>query len=288
MKIYDRKRGILYSEKQYCEKSLRFLYHTPAGRILLKLASGTGLSRLYGKYQESAFSKRKIKSFIEQYGIDMSQFEPAEYSSYADFFMRRALPEARPVAGSPDRLIAPADSKLTCCEINSNTALTVKGSRYTVAELVGSKKLAQYFAGGLCLVFRLTVDDYHHFCFCDSGRLRKTASIAGKLHTVSPVSDRVCRVYHENYREISLIESENFGMLVQMEVGAMMVGKIINSGKQSFTKGEIKGHFSLGGSTVILLLRKNAVKIDKDILFYSNKGIESRVMMGEEIGTALC
>lgn len=288
MDIYNRKSRQLYSEKQYCEKALSFMYHTPPGRLLLKLASGTGVSRLYGRYQKSALSRRKIKPFIEKYGIDMSQFEPREYTSYAEFFMRQAIDGARPSDVSRDRLIAPADSKLTCYFISDDLTLSIKGSRYTVAELLGSGSLAENFAGGLCLVFRLTVDDYHHYCFCCSGRLESVSSIPGRLHTVSPVSDRVCRVYYENYREVSVIRSDEFGRLAQLEVGAMMVGKIVNLKKESFEKGESKGHFELGGSTVIVLLEKDRVVIDSDILEQSALGRETRVSMGEGIGTAIC
>ena len=67
------------------------------------------------------------------------------------------------------------------------------------------------------------------------------------------------------------------------EVGAMMVGKIINektSGK--FKRGEEKGYFKFGGSTIILLV--NNVSIDKDILKNTNENIETVVKMGEVIG----
>jgi phosphatidylserine decarboxylase len=71
--------------------------------------------------------------------------------------------------------------------------------------------------------------------------------------------------------------------MIQIEVGAMLVGRIKNANKTTFKKGEEKGYFDFGGSTVVLLVNKD-IKIDDDILAQSAKGIETKVSYGERIG----
>ena len=70
--------------------------------------------------------------------------------------------------------------------------------------------------------------------------------------------------------------------MVEMEVGALLVGKIRNHGLRRFAKLQEKGYFEYGGSTVILLCK--GIQMDKDILDHSARGIETVVRMGERIG----
>lgn len=70
-----------------------------------------------------------------------------------------------------------------------------------------------------------------------------------------------------------------------MEVGALLVGRIVNyHEKKEVKRGEEKGRFEFGGSTVILCLEKDKAVIDGDILSNSAAGIETVVKMGEKIG----
>ena len=70
-----------------------------------------------------------------------------------------------------------------------------------------------------------------------------------------------------------------------MEVGAMLVGRIVNHQGQGFAeRGKEKGFFEYGGSTIILLIKKDTAKIKDQILASSQAGIESPVKMGQMIG----
>jgi phosphatidylserine decarboxylase len=70
-----------------------------------------------------------------------------------------------------------------------------------------------------------------------------------------------------------------------MEVGALMVGKIVNHPADSqVRRAQEKGHFMFGGSTVIMVFEKGAVNIDKDILENSENDIETVVRYGMKIG----
>ena len=113
--------------------------------------------------------------------------------------------------------------------------------------------------------------------------MKDNYKIKGELHTVRPISEKY-KVFSRNCREVSVIEYDNLGKCIQVEVGALLVGKIANNDKREFIKGEEKGYFEFGGSTIVLLLKENSVVIDKDIMEQMNKGREIQVCIGEEIG----
>ena len=111
-------------------------------------------------------------------------------------------------------------------------------------------------------------------------------TLPGVFHTVNPAANDVYPIYKENAREYCLLKTERFGTILMMEVGAMMVGKISNLQKKTATvkKGQEKGNFEFGGSTVILLLQPGKVRIDYDLLDNTEEGYETIVKMGERIG----
>ena len=129
----------------------------------------------------------------------------------------------------------------------------------------------------------MCVDDYHHYVFPDDGRVKSSKYINGKLHTVQPISQERYKIFHQNSREITFLECDNLGDVCYIEVGALLVGKIVNEAKVEFKKGEEKGHFEFGGSTVILLINKD-IEINDKIIENSKKGIETIVKLGQYIG----
>ena len=152
-------------------------------------------------------------------------------------------------------------------------------------ELLKNPSLGKRYQDGYVWVLRLCVQDYHRYIYPDnaaeSGRIR----IPGILHTVNPVANDAYPIYKENSREYSLLKTENFRTVLMMEVGALFVGRIENRPRKgSVKRGDEKGNFAFGGSTIVLITEKNAVKPDEDILNNSREGIETRVLMGEKIG----
>lgn len=267
------------------DKILRFLYTTKTGTIILKFITKPFISTLSGKLLNTRLSCLLIDTFIKANHIDMAQYEIKKYNSYNDFFTRKIKPEYRPVNANKNILISPGDGKVTAYRITDQSEFKVKNTVYTIKSLLRSKKLAEKFTGGYCVILRLTVDDYHRYCFTDNGRIISNVKIDGVLHTVNPVANDYFRIYKENSREYTAIESENFGNIIQMEVGALLVGKIVNTRTSGLArKGLEKGYFEFGGSTIILLLQKDMVDIDKDILDNSAKNIETVVKYGERIG----
>jgi phosphatidylserine decarboxylase len=68
-----------------------------------------------------------------------------------------------------------------------------------------------------------------------------------------------------------------------------MVGSIVQNyiPDTKVLKGDEKGWFSFGGSTVIVLFQKNRIKVDTDIIENTIKGYETTIRMGERVATVL-
>lgn len=273
--------------KEYKNKVLlsqRFLYHTLLGRIVLKQLIKTSFSIKIGKKLDSKKSIKKVNSFAKKNNIKLDDYELDNITSFNDFFSRKIKPGKRKIDYDPTSLISPCDSKLTVYKISSESVFSIKNSFYSVEELIHNSQLAKEFEGGYCLVFRLCVDDYHRYCYIDEGIKEKNVFIPGFLHTVNPVAFDNYKVFLENQREYTILHTKNFGDVVQIEVGALMVGKIDNYHQEySFARAEEKGKFLYGGSTIILLINKN-IKIDEDILINSQNNTETIVKYGEKIG----
>lgn len=287
MRIYVRDKKSYAEAEQYGGGALKFLYTNPLGRVLLKLAVSPLVSNIYAYFMSRPASAGKIPGFIDKYGIDMSEYEDRTYRSFNEFFTRPFAEGARKVDRDAKAFISPADSKLLVYSIDEDLKMNIKGRQYTVSELLGKRDHAEEFGGGYALVFRLCMDDCHRYCFVDDGKLLDHYRIKGKLHTVSSIS-KDHKIYMENTREVSVLDTENFGKLIQIEVGAMLVGRIKNSYPGSFKKGEEKGFFEPGGSTIVVLIRGDKLVIDEDILTQSESGTETQIKYGEKIGNRKC
>ena len=283
MKIYDRNgQEVIVDQGQ--NNLLKLLYSHFLGRCVLKVLTLPFITHIGGMYMNSSFSKRKIQPFIHNNHIDMSQYVQKEYSSYNDFFTRHIIEGQRQIRLEENIFIAPADSKLTYYPITENIQLKIKDSLYSLEDLLQNVELAKQYHGGICLIFRLTVDDYHRYCFVDSGTKEKDCYIQGIFHTVNPIANDYYPIYKRNSRSYSVLHTDHFNDVIYMEVGAMMVGKIVNHDLQSFQKGQEKGYFEFGGSTIVVLLKKDIIDVDEDIIRNSSHRDETRVLMGEKIG----
>ena len=91
-------------------------------------------------------------------------------------------------------------------------------------------------------------------------------------------------VFTENAREVTVMETAHFGKVTQVEVGAMMVGKIKNYPlSESFHRGDEKGCFLFGGSTVILLFEKDNLRLRPQLIRETQRGHETPVIAGERL-----
>lgn len=269
--------------------ALHFLYGSAAGRLVLKAAAARPVSRLAGRFMDSPLSRPLIEPFIRKNRIRMEDYLPLPYASFNDFFCRPIRPGLRPVPAEGEAFMAPCDGLLSAYPITDMLVLPVKQSRYLVSELLGNDPAALKFRDGVCLVFRLCVNHYHRYAYPDAGTILEKRFLPGELHTVRPIALAALPVFTRNCREYCILETERFGTVAQIEVGAMLVGKIDNykGPGERFERGEEKGRFLFGGSTVVLLLEKDRVKLDPALFENTEKGLEIPVILGETLGCAV-
>ncbi|MBM7614280.1 phosphatidylserine decarboxylase [Alkaliphilus hydrothermalis] len=273
-------------------RALRWTYETKPGRMLLETFMKKKLfTTLFGKFMDTPFSRKRIQGFIEELGIDLSEAEldkVTDYKNFNEFFARKLKEGARLIHQGEETLISPADGKVLAYEnIDIKEIVQIKGSKYQLKDLFQHEELAEEYQGGTCIVVRLAPADYHRFHFPDSGVPTKSRLVEGDYYSVSPYALRqVVELYCRNKREITEFESDHFGKMALVEVGATCVGSIIQTYKagKPVEKGQEKGYFKFGGSTTVLFIKKGIVKVDEDIITNSRLGIETKVYMGESIG----
>ncbi|MBR4719255.1 MAG: phosphatidylserine decarboxylase [Lachnospiraceae bacterium] len=267
---------------------LNDLYNTRAGRLLLLPLISKPVSDISGFIMDCRISKLFIKPFARKNHIVLTDYELDDVKCFNDFFRRKIRKGLRPVSEVSSELIAPCDGLLKVSRISRGSIIEAKQSRFTVRGMLRDWRLADSFDGGYCFVYRLCVDNYHRYIYFDSGRKHKNRHIRGVYHTVRPVALDAFPVFVQNTREYAVIDTENFGRCVQMEVGAMLVGRIVNKKTEpcAVRRGTEKGYFEYGGSTVIVLLPKQELTFDERILKGIGEGCEIPVKMGETIAVS--
>ena len=290
IEVYNRQTRSIEYEYIYKGGGLHFLYKTDLGKALTgSILNKRLISKLYGRAVKSRQSTSMIKKFIKHYNINLSEIKyPIDsFRCFNDFFIRELIDNARLVDMDADNLIAPADSRLLVFDLKHRPALPVKGYWYSLKELIKDKNLAKGYSDGWCFIYRLSPSDYHRHCYIDNGYHDKIKRFRGVLHSVNPIALSSTRnLISKNYRELTVLNTDNFGIVLQLEVGALFVGKIIqrNRNAHRFLRGEEKGWFEFGGSTIIQIFKKESIIPEEDILEHSVNNIETLVRMGEKTG----
>ena len=262
-----------------------FIYGTAVGRCILKVVMVLHLDLIAVWFLHSPFSKVINRWFADRNGIVGTPEEMKSFRSFRDLFARQT--DNLPFDTAPDHLISPCDGWLSVFPIDDNSCFAIKNSHYRISDFLQDDALAQRYLGGSCLIFRLCVSDYHHYCYVDDGYQGANHFIPGVLHSVQPIACDRYPVFVLNRRSWCLMETEHFGPIVQCEIGALVVGGIVNHNENvPICKGTEKGHFELAGSTIILLLEKGQISLRPELLEKLSHSEEVQVKLGEWIATA--
>lgn len=265
---------------------LEVIYGHALTRMLLRPFLSPAVSDICGKFLSTRLSRRIVPSFVKKNHIDLGIYERQEFDSYNAFFTRKIKAEQRPINDQKNVLISPSDGKVTAYPITQKGRFWIKHTQYTAAQLLKDERLAERYMGGWIYVIRLTVDDYHRYCYVSDGRKSRQRKIRGVLHTVNPVANDYYPIYKMNSREYCLLKTKELGTILLMEVGALMVGKISNHEEDSaqVKRGDEKGMFEFGGSTIVVMTEPGMAEPDKDIIQNTKAQAETLVKMGEPIG----
>jgi phosphatidylserine decarboxylase len=86
--VWDRQSGKLFSE--WMDDHTPTYESEPRRSVTQWIKSQPLYDRLYAAYQNTRWSARQIEPFVRRYHIDLSEFEPVKYRSFAQFFDRRS------------------------------------------------------------------------------------------------------------------------------------------------------------------------------------------------------
>lgn len=301
--FYNRYTKQIETEKIYGERWLRFAYENPVGRFFLwGLVKRKAFSSYYGWKMSWRSSSKRVLPFIIKYGMEEAahkEFAKSifDYRTFNDFFMRALKPEARPIAPGDDVAVFPADGRhLVFPDVNKAGGFYVKGSKFAMEDLLGEghlpeaqRELSKIFAGGAMMISRLCPVDYHRFHFAAAGVVGAARLINGALYSVHPIALRRRIEYLvQNKRMVTLIETDAFGTMASIEIGATNVGSILQTYPEDFQvkKGEEKGMFKFGGSCVVTLFQKGRITFDEDLVAQSAAYVETFAKIGDRMGVA--
>ncbi len=295
IRFVDLETGETHEEQVYGGFWIKLLYGTLLGRAISALIALPPFSRFYGWLQDRPASSEKVAPFIAEYGIEMNDFLPQEgqpaerpYATFNHFFTRRVTETARPFAEG-ETFPAPCDARYFAWDaLSDDVKVPVKGGLFAAPALLGREAWNDTFTGGPAFIARLCPVDYHRFHYPDDGKVLERFRIPGALHSVNPWALAFRGdIFMINEREVTILETERFGKLAYVEVGATCVGKIAQTHTgETFARGEEKGMFLFGGSTVIVLGEPSRWSIDPRIAQHTQDGVETYLKMGQGLGRA--
>lgn len=289
--FFNRHTGRLETEQVYGEGFLKWVYGTVLGRWSLHaMVKRAAFSAWYGRRMDTPASRKKILPFVREFGVSVEEMaDPIDaFATFNEFFYRRLKPEARPIDSSDDALVFPADGRhLLIEDLSADKDFWIKGKRFDLTAFVGSAEQARSFEGGSLLISRLCPVDYHRFHFPCAGTVGKVDLINGSLYSVSPLALRQrCSILWENKRYRTVIEASPFGRVLFFEIGATCVGSVVHTTCEGarVQRGQEKGYFRFGGSSVATLLQRGQVEWAEDLREHGNRGVEVYAKMGQWAG----
>jgi phosphatidylserine decarboxylase len=284
--VWDRQSGKLFSE--WMDDHTPTYESEPRRSVTQWIKSQPLYDRLYAAYQNTRWSARQIEPFVHRYHIDLSEFEPVKYRSFAQFFDRRFRSGARKFPAAPEEMGAFAEARyLAWPALTADQQFPVKGHSLSAENILGNAERARSFIGGPVFLVRLAPVDYHRVHYCDDGITLDHDQLGRRLWTVNQHALRSKQdILFSNERNVNLLDTRHFGRLGFVEIGALSVGRIVQTHPldKPFLRGQEKSVFRFGGSAIVVFGERRAWRPSDDIVSRTNEGVETLVRLGEPIG----
>ncbi len=269
----------------------------------------TNLAGWFANKKAGWLTQLAIKAFSKAYKVDMNEAKNSSFTAYStfnEFFVRPLKEDIRPIVNEANQLALPADGTVSQLgAIREDQIIQAKGHYYTIeALLAGQYQLAEQFRNGQFITIYLSPKDYHRVHMPCDGVLKEMIYVPGDLFSVNPLTAaNVPNLFARNERVICLFETA-FGPMVQILVGATIVGSIETvwggcatppregiikrwtypaegqEGAVALKKGEEMGRFKLG-STVINLFTSNQINFANSL--YSGSQTRMGALMAQAI-----
>lgn len=287
IKYIERASGEIKQETVPGKGMLKWLYSSATGKAALHLlVKRKAISEIGGWYMDTKMSAKRIPGFIAEHHINIDEFQNAgNYKTFNQFFYRKLKSGARTIQ---EGIISPADGKiLVFPSLKDVRSFFIKGSEFSLDDFLLNGELAQKYKDGAMAIVRLAPPDYHRYHFPATGEASESIKIKGHYFSVSPLALRKSlEIFCQNKREYCTLATDDFGKIIIVDIGATMVGSIIQTYQTGqVKKGDEKGYFAFGGSTLVLLFEKDRIKFDADLIKNTREGLETSIAMGEQIAS---
>lgn len=213
-------------------------------------------------------------------GLDLSEARKQHFDSLHDCFVRELKDGARPFDADPNVICSPSDGIVGGHgRIEGDELLQIKGMPYSLAELLGSKALAERHQGGSYITLRLRASMYHRFHAPTDCTVKRVTHIQGDMWNVNPIAlKRVPSLYCRNDRAVIEAALPSGQVLTLVPVGAILVasvrlhfvglilhhdyrGEQVISCDAPLKRGQEMGWFE-HGSTIVVLAPKGMALVD--------------------------
>ncbi len=298
IKFFSRVTGNLEEEKVYGDASVRFLYESKIGGAISGLLPSKLISQIYGLSQSTTISGHKVPAFVKKFDIDLGEYQAGSlkgksiedsYASFNEFFIRKFNDGERSFSDDESTFGAPCEARYFGYNaITDDLSIPVKGNFLKATDLLENDEWGKAFRGGPLFIARLCPVDYHRYHYPLKGKTIDSYSIHGDYDSVNPIALKKKEdIFIKNERRVSILDCGDWGRLAYIEVGAICVGKIVQSHNEThaFHKGSEKGYFLFGGSTVIALGEPGKWGLSSDIIENTKNGIETYIQLGDSIAT---
>jgi phosphatidylserine decarboxylase len=285
------------NELVYGDFLIDFFYKNKIGKNFVNLMINPPISKIVGAYHANTLSSKKIPDFIKKFDININEYEDGSvenqkieksYKTFNEFFIRKFKSGKRTFPQAKIEFGAFSEARyLGFDSIDDKLTYPVKGEFLNPEKILENSQYAKIFKDGPLLIARLCPVDYHRYHYFDEGKTIEAYNFSGKFHSVNPMAIKVYpNLFIENEKRISILDTKNFGKIAYVEVGAMCVGKIIQSAneKEAHKRGQEKGYFLFGASTVIVIGEPGKLIIDRDIIENTKNKMETYCKLGEKIG----
>jgi phosphatidylserine decarboxylase len=199
-------------------------------RLLPRKRISRGIGRLASQPASSAIVRQAIDLYVRAYGVDLAEAEipPAGFRTFDEFFTRALREGSRPLEEGAQKVLSPADGRVEDLgDIERGARIRVKGTDYSVGQLLGDERDGARFEGGSFAVVYLSPRDYHRVHAPVSGRVTAARHVGGTLLPVNSFGvDNYPGLFARNERVAVFQQSETHGEVATVMVGAIGVGRI--------------------------------------------------------------
>ena len=247
----------------------------------------------YGSFLDTPASAGGIETFVNNpdYRINDYIRGPSGWQTFNQFFARELKPGARPIEDPSDGnvIVSAADAVfMGSWPIAEDSTITVKGVKWSIAELLADSAYADAFKGGTYMHSFLYIDDYHRYHLPVGGIIKEVRNVSGRVYldiqrnpdgSLDVIDGHTYQFNQE--RGLVVVDSPEVGLVAVLPIGMSYVSSVNLTPDvgTDLRKGDPFGYFMFGGSDIVVVFQ------DRDIVLEAEVG--KKYLQGERIGRLL-